>query len=1005
MTEFALVLPLLLLVMWGTIEAGRFLFIYVSVSSASREAARYGAAAGLGGGGVARYRDCDGIRAAAQRIGTIAGIDPNSGVLVGYDNGDASNWRGSCPAGSSGPVLNDPAPRVVVTTSVIYNPIVPLVPFARDFPVRSVTARTILKDIVVGEGAAGSTSGVFFAFGNPPYVYENPADGPTCVDVTLAISPTVAGTVTAYIGVESSAADDGNPNDDYTVGGNTGTGVLYNTTMDNPVIPVCAIDDLDYDPGETITMTIVAVDNGMIGSPQSHVVHIIDDEPPFVTFEQASGSSPENTQPEIWIAITDHNGNPVPAPFPIEVNLVSLGSPAPFAERDPHPYWDFRLSGTVTFAAGERRKPIPTSFPDEVLYVRNDDLDEADEVFTLRLSSPQALVGTIATYVHTIVDDDDPPQVVFSIPQSAVPESIGVHPVQVELLHPVLHTPTISGQEVSVGFHAAGSSTATSPADYSLPPSPLIIPAYSSTGAIDVSIVQDSVAEEDETIELVIDGASNATIGAASTHTVVISSKLVSFETLETVYDESSGNRQVEVAVVLSTAHTEQVRVRVNAADGTAVLGQDFNIQGVSGSSFEVVFPPGSVRQTFRLNFINDNLDENDVEEAFLTLSDAVNASIHLGTHTLRIRDDDAPPTIAFTQASQSADEGTTVQVTARLSQVSGRGVSFDYLFSGTAEMGPTNDFTASSVSGAIPAGQLEYSVTLTLREDLLDEYDEYINIGFANLVNASPAGVTSHRVNIRDMDDEVSIYFQPESQIVMETQKSPVIANLYLSHRSAKEITVTFSVGGTASQGVDYTLVTPTTFTIPPNTSGPVPVRVSLIDDPEPDHEETVILTLVSAVNARLATTVGFQSHTIMIEDNEDLDCESLFSLNVTAHKKSRKIDIQLTNLGSTDVTIRQLDISWLPSGFWLENITYGDAVRTDTIWVAPDNSYLGGASISSGWVPGSDLSLPSMKTKTLIFALDYSNSGWKLESMQNFRVYFHNSTCEPSSPPVTAK
>ena len=41
MVEFALILPLLLLVVFGIIELGRLLVIYSSVGTASREAARY----------------------------------------------------------------------------------------------------------------------------------------------------------------------------------------------------------------------------------------------------------------------------------------------------------------------------------------------------------------------------------------------------------------------------------------------------------------------------------------------------------------------------------------------------------------------------------------------------------------------------------------------------------------------------------------------------------------------------------------------------------------------------------------------------------------------------------------------------------------------------------------------------------------------------------------------------------------------------------------------------
>src|SRR5512147_2832453 len=63
MVEFALVLPLLLLLIFGVIELGRMFVIYSSVNSASREAARYGAASGLSGNNVIYYNDCAGMLA------------------------------------------------------------------------------------------------------------------------------------------------------------------------------------------------------------------------------------------------------------------------------------------------------------------------------------------------------------------------------------------------------------------------------------------------------------------------------------------------------------------------------------------------------------------------------------------------------------------------------------------------------------------------------------------------------------------------------------------------------------------------------------------------------------------------------------------------------------------------------------------------------------------------------------------------------------------------------
>src|SRR5512134_1705578 len=78
MVEFAIVLPILLLLLYGLLETGRLLFIYSSIVTATRQASRYGSATGQGSdytaeGGpnnssVPRYQDCYGIRRAADRV-------------------------------------------------------------------------------------------------------------------------------------------------------------------------------------------------------------------------------------------------------------------------------------------------------------------------------------------------------------------------------------------------------------------------------------------------------------------------------------------------------------------------------------------------------------------------------------------------------------------------------------------------------------------------------------------------------------------------------------------------------------------------------------------------------------------------------------------------------------------------------------------------------------------------------------------------------------------------
>src|SRR5574341_1938186 len=79
MVEFAIALPLLMLLLYGLIEAGRLLFLYSTVVTASRQAVRYGSATGEGTGSIPRYLDCAGMRSAAQRVGYLGPFDGKIG--------------------------------------------------------------------------------------------------------------------------------------------------------------------------------------------------------------------------------------------------------------------------------------------------------------------------------------------------------------------------------------------------------------------------------------------------------------------------------------------------------------------------------------------------------------------------------------------------------------------------------------------------------------------------------------------------------------------------------------------------------------------------------------------------------------------------------------------------------------------------------------------------------------------------------------------------------------
>lgn len=141
MVEFALTLPVLLVLFFGIMEFGRLLFTYSVVTTAAREAARYGSAAGDSDYGMPYYRSCEGIKDSAVRIGGIVGVQPGNVTII-YDEGPGSATLPSCSSSTS-VELGD---RIIVQVAADFQPIVPLVNL-NTFTVNSIARRTILTRV------------------------------------------------------------------------------------------------------------------------------------------------------------------------------------------------------------------------------------------------------------------------------------------------------------------------------------------------------------------------------------------------------------------------------------------------------------------------------------------------------------------------------------------------------------------------------------------------------------------------------------------------------------------------------------------------------------------------------------------------------------------------------------------------------------------------------------------------------------------------------------------
>lgn len=166
----------------------------------------------------------------------------------------------------------------------------------------------------------------------------------------------------------------------------------------------------------------------------------------------------------------------------------------------------------------------------------NDSFFEADETFSIALSSPVNADLQTASALGTILNDDVMPSVEFLASSSSQGENAGSIAVQLNLS-------AVSNVDVSVPYTLSG--TATSVSDFSVSlPSPIVIPAGTTSKSFSLIIVDDSVSEFSETAILTIGTPSNASVGVKNTYTLTITDNdmaVANFASASQTVSESSG--------------------------------------------------------------------------------------------------------------------------------------------------------------------------------------------------------------------------------------------------------------------------------------------------------------------------------------------------------------------------------------------------------------------------------------------------------------------------------
>ena len=586
---------------------------------------------------------------------------------------------------------------------------------------------------------------------------------------------------------------------------------------------------------ETVSITLSSPTGATLGANTHHTMTISADILPRVSFGNPSSSSAaEASDQSVDVVLT------IAPKVPVTVELSVAGTATPGGVDDA-----LTDGQVVSFAANETTKTVPIG-------VVQDLLDEDDETVVLGLKNPSAkliLATSNTTRTHTITDDDPLPSVSFALAASSTAETANAQ-LTVSLS-------AVSGRAVSVNYSVTGGTANVADATVVGAPGTLTFAPGQTTKTIDVTVVDDTLDEADETVVVTLASPTNATVGGIASHTLTITDNdnppTVGFMSATANATEgNNGTTTVNLIVALSTASGQNVSVSyVVDASSTANNPADYTI-----AATPLVIPAGSTTGNIVVTVKGDVLDEAN-ETVVVNLGAATNATLTgVTTETLTINDDDTAPTAKFSAATASQNEGTvTVTVDVVLSAVSGRTVTVPYTVNAATTASNPSDYSSISPASqvTIAAGQTSATITISLADDFLDEPNETLILDLDTPVNASLATPSSYTLTIVDNDATPTVSWNPAEadQTENEGTAPPPTRNktftIVLSAASSTNVVVPLNYSGTATEVTDYT--GPSSVTINAGQTS-ANVTLTIVKDAlkENGSDETIIMDIVSA-------------------------------------------------------------------------------------------------------------------------------------------------------------
>jgi hypothetical protein len=385
------------------------------------------------------------------------------------------------------------------------------------------------------------------------------------------------------------------------------------------VLTIPVVNDGDGEGVETFVLGLSNPAGGYLGAGSTTTVTIKDNEP-SVQFALAAYTAPESA------GIVKVTVSRTAGPGPVTVDYGVIGGDA--SEPD-----DFGpVAGTLTYAANELSKILTIPIVDDAE-------GEGEETFVLGLSNPVgASIGAHSTTTVTVKDSE--PSVELSLASYApVSEAVGTQVATFRVMRA-----GSAGVPFTVEFRTANG-TAEAPQDYVPVAGTLSFAARETNQLVEVTLVDDDVAEPSETIRVILENPIGASLGGVVEAVLNVTSNddpgaLSLSPTSSSLLEPEDGK-----SVLLPITVTRTGKAPLAAMDVDLLL-TPFASTATEGSDF--VFTPGTrhfaageLEKSFDIEILGDAAGCEGLETVGLSIqgSGALPPEVSAGEAVLGIAD------------------------------------------------------------------------------------------------------------------------------------------------------------------------------------------------------------------------------------------------------------------------------------------------------------------------------------------------------------------------------